>query len=58
VAAIASDPRGALLAELDRAEAGQISDPNLLTSGEALRTAFAFRHGAGALEMAAGHDRT
>jgi uncharacterized protein (DUF1800 family) len=43
VDAIASDPRGALLAEIDKAEAGQIADPNLLTSGEALRTAFAFQ---------------
>ena len=43
IAAIASDPRGALLAELDRAEAGRIADPDLLTSGEAVRAAFEFQ---------------
>jgi uncharacterized protein (DUF1800 family) len=43
IAAIASDPRGALLAELERAGAGRISDPNLLTSGEAARLVFDFR---------------
>jgi uncharacterized protein (DUF1800 family) len=43
VAAIASDPRGALLAELDRADAGRIAGSDLLTSGEAARAAFAFQ---------------
>jgi uncharacterized protein (DUF1800 family) len=43
VAAIASDPRGALLAELDRAGAGLIAGTDLLTSGEAARAAFAFQ---------------
>src|SRR5262245_15565223 len=43
VAAIASDPRGALLAELDRAGAGRIAGADLLTSGEAGRAAFAFQ---------------
>jgi uncharacterized protein (DUF1800 family) len=43
IAAIASDPRGALLAELDRADAGRISDPDLLTSGVAARVAFAYQ---------------
>lgn len=43
IAAIASDPRGALLAELERPGAGRLSDPDLLTSGEAGRAAFAFR---------------
>jgi uncharacterized protein (DUF1800 family) len=43
VAAIASDPRGALLAELDRAGAGRIAGTDLLTSGEAARAAFAFQ---------------
>ena len=37
VAAIASDPRGALLAELDRAGAGRIAGTDLLASGEAAR---------------------
>src|SRR5262249_47294777 len=36
------DPRGALLAELDRPGAGRIHDPDLLTSGEAARGAFRF----------------
>ncbi len=43
VAAIASDPRGALLAELDRAGAGRLANADLLTSGEAARAAFAYR---------------
>src|SRR6266436_5109298 len=43
IAAIASDPRGALLAELDRPGAGRIASPELLTSGEAARTAFKFQ---------------
>jgi uncharacterized protein (DUF1800 family) len=43
IAAIASDPRGALLAELDRPDAGRIANPELLTSGDAARAAFAFQ---------------
>jgi uncharacterized protein (DUF1800 family) len=43
VAAIAADPRGALLAELDRPGAGLITDPDLPTGGAAARTAFAFQ---------------
>ena len=43
IAAIASDPRGALLAELDRPDAGRIVNPELLTSGDAARAAFAFQ---------------
>jgi uncharacterized protein (DUF1800 family) len=43
IAAIASDPREALLAELDRPGAGRIADPDLLASGEAARAAFNFR---------------
>src|SRR5438105_2580919 len=43
IAAIASDPRGALLAELDRPDAGRISAPHLASSGAAARTAFAFQ---------------
>src|ERR1700675_992342 len=35
IAKIASDPRGALLAELERPGAGAIDDPSLLTSAEA-----------------------
>src|SRR6187397_380249 len=37
IAAIASDPRGALLAELEQPRAGQIDDPSLLSSGAANR---------------------
>jgi uncharacterized protein (DUF1800 family) len=43
VAAIASDPRGALIAELDRAGAGRIGTADLLTSGVAARAAFAYQ---------------
>src|SRR5262245_40742230 len=43
IAAVASDPRGALLAELDRAGAGRIGNADLLTSGTAARVAFAYQ---------------
>src|SRR5262245_13157882 len=43
IAAIASDPRGALLAEADRPGAGRITNAALMTSGEAARAAFAFQ---------------
>ncbi len=43
VAAIASDPRGALLAELDRPDAGRIIEPELLSSGAAARAAIEFQ---------------
>jgi len=43
IAAIASDPRGALIAELDRQSAGRISNPELMSSGVAARAAFAFQ---------------
>ena len=43
IAGIASDPRGALLAELDVAGAGRIGNADLLTSGTAARVAFAFQ---------------
>ena len=43
IAVIASDPRGALLAELDRAGAGRIGNGDLLTSGTAARVAFAYQ---------------
>ena len=43
IAAIASDPRGALLADLDRPNAGQIlAAAGLMTSGAANRAAFEF----------------
>src|SRR5687768_14052675 len=40
IVAIASDPLGALLADLDRPSAGQINNPNLQTSGAANRAVF------------------
>ncbi len=43
IAAIASDPRGALLAELERPGIGRINDPRLLTSAQAARAAFEAR---------------
>src|SRR5499427_8675840 len=43
IAGIASDPRGALLAELDGAGTGRIGNADLLTSGTAARVAFAFQ---------------
>lgn len=43
IAAIATDPRGALLAELDRPGGGRLLAPDLLSSGEAGRAAFEFR---------------
>ena len=35
LASVAADPRGAVLAELDRPGAGRIANSDLLTSGEA-----------------------
>jgi uncharacterized protein (DUF1800 family) len=43
IAAIASDPRGALLAELDRPGIGRIDDPELPTAAAASRAAFEAR---------------
>ena len=43
IAAIAADPRGALLAELDRPGAGRVADRDLSASGTAARAVFAFR---------------
>ena len=43
IAAIASDPRGALLAELERPGVGRINDPGLMASTAAARAAFEAR---------------
>ena len=43
IAAIATDPRGALMAELDRPGAGRISQPDLMSGGDAARAMFAFQ---------------
>ena len=42
-AAIASDPRGALIADLARPGAARLNRPGLLASAEAARAAFDFR---------------
>ena len=52
VAAIAADPRGALLAELDRPGAGRVADPGLLASGAAMRAAFKFQQAQNAARRA------
>src|SRR3954465_6470936 len=43
IAAIASDPRGALLAEVERPDAGRITNPDLMASAQASRAGFDFR---------------
>ena len=43
IAAIASDPRGALLAEIERPDIGQIAGTKLMTSAQASRAAFEYR---------------
>jgi uncharacterized protein (DUF1800 family) len=43
VAAMASDPRGALIAELDRGGAGRVAAADLMSSGVAARAAVEFR---------------
>ena len=42
IAAIASDPRGAFIAELDRPKAGELRDAGLMSSGAAARMASEF----------------
>lgn len=43
IAAVAADPRGAILADLERAGAGQIATTSLPASGETARALFDFR---------------
>ena len=43
IAAIASDPRGALLAELDKPDAGRVAGTGLMASAEASRALFEYR---------------
>jgi uncharacterized protein (DUF1800 family) len=57
IAAIASDPRGAVLAELARPGAGRITDQDLLSSGEAARAAFDFRQERKAARLAERAER-
>src|SRR6516165_10706497 len=43
ITAIASDPRGALLAEINSPDAARVSDPTLMTSADAARAALKFQ---------------
>lgn len=57
LAAVAADPRGAVLAELERPGAGRIADDDLLTGGEAARAAFDFRQERKAQRLAQREER-
>ena len=57
IAAIASDPRGALLAELERPGIGRIDDPQLLTSAQASRAGFEARAARRAQQIVAERER-
>jgi uncharacterized protein (DUF1800 family) len=52
IAAIASDPRGALLAELDQPGAGLVSDGSLMTASKSSMTAYMFRQEQMAMRIA------
>jgi uncharacterized protein (DUF1800 family) len=56
--AISSDPRGAIIAELDHADAARIANADLLTSGEAARVTFDFRQTRKAERLAARAEQT
>jgi uncharacterized protein (DUF1800 family) len=57
IAAIASDPHGALIAELDRPGSATITNPDLPSSGQAARAMFSFQQERRALRQAAGAQR-
>jgi uncharacterized protein (DUF1800 family) len=57
IAAIASDPRGALLAELERPGIGRIDDPQPLTSAQASRAGFEARAARRAQQIVAERER-
>ena len=57
IASVAADPRGAIVAELDRPGAGRIADSDLLTTGEAARAAFDFRQERKAQRLAIRSER-
>jgi uncharacterized protein (DUF1800 family) len=57
IASVAADPRGAMLAELDRPGAGRIADSDLMTTGEAARAAFDFRQERKAQRLAVRSER-
>src|SRR3954469_17538347 len=52
IAAIASDPRGALLAEIEQPGAGQVADKDMLSSSQAARLAFNFAQSRQAQQIA------
>src|SRR5262249_3438218 len=52
IAAVASDPRGALLAELDKPSVGQIFDSNPMTAATSATAAFNFPEARKAAEIA------
>jgi uncharacterized protein (DUF1800 family) len=52
IAAVAADPRGALLAELDKPGAGQIVNSTLMTAAKASMAAYNFREARQAAELA------
>lgn len=54
IAALASDPRGALIAELDRADAGRIVAADLRSGGAAMRAAVEFQIARREMRRAAG----
>jgi uncharacterized protein (DUF1800 family) len=56
-AAIAGDPRGALIADLTRPGAARLTAPNLLTSAAAARAAFEFRQERKAARVVARADQ-
>ena len=57
LASVSADPRGAVLAELDRPSAGRIADSDLLTTGESARAAFDFRQEKKATRLALRSER-
>jgi uncharacterized protein (DUF1800 family) len=52
IAAVASDPRGALLAELEKPGVGQVFDSNLMTAAKSAMAAYNFREARQAAELA------
>jgi uncharacterized protein (DUF1800 family) len=57
IAAISSDPRAALIADLDRPAAGAITSPDLPTAAEAMRAQVAFQQAQKAARVAARAER-
>jgi uncharacterized protein (DUF1800 family) len=57
IAAIASDPRGALVAEIDRPGSATITNPDLQSGGQAARAMFNFQQERRAMRQASGTQR-